>query len=285
MTLEELEAELLQLNNTIDSSVDGVTDAASQAQQAIYEFLNGYLNAFETTGGAFATGQDFSQRIAYIQKRLNDIIGDIYRPSIREYLNTYTTIEQTNIALQRSYNELTVDVEKIAPARKTIVKQAEYYLRQGLNDAYVQPAKYLIMQQVTNGVRLDDARKILRRWNQGELSAGSQLTSGRATPNLTKYATQVARDSMYGYNGSINEIIAEEYELDSFIYTGDIIRDSRPFCKHLVRLKRKIRLTELPALFKRYPEGLKPNTTMKNFFFVRGGYSCRHLAMAVKARS
>lgn len=257
-----------------------MTDAAAQAQEEVYKLILDLINQFEISDGRYVTNQNLSRRIGLLEKKIKDILGDIYTPSITEYLSTYRTIEETNIALHKSYNQLVVDVELLSPARKTLYNQAAYYLKDGLADAYIQPAKFLLMQQVTGGISLKDSQRILKKWNDGELTQG--LHNGRQTPNLTKYATQVSRDTLYGYYGAVNEIIAKEYDLSAFIYTGDIIEDSRPMCRHLVGLKRPIELEEMPALIKKYPEGLYPNTSSKNFIQLRGGYSCRHGAFAVK---
>lgn len=266
----------------MDGEVNVIESASTLTQQEIYKYLTGYINTFQIEDGRFVLGQDYSGKIAAIQRKMTELIGKLYRPAIPQYLNSYKTIEEINVGLQRSYNQLEVDVELLTPARKAVYNQAAYYMKEGLADAYVQPAKYLIMQGVTNGITLKDAQRVLKKWNDGELSAGSTLTSGRATPNLNKYAVQVARDSIYGYNGVINEIIADEYELDHLIYVGDVISDSRPSCAYLVGLKRKIALTEIPAVLKKYPQGIIPGTTMKNFFVKRCGYNCRHSATAVR---
>lgn len=285
MTDTQLERELYAMLEIMDGAIDTVTAAGQDTQSSIYKFLTDYINRFEIEDGRFVVNQDFTGRFAYIQRQMQRRIDTLFKPSITEYLSTYSKIEDINVSLQKSYNQLTVDVEKLSPARKSVYNQAAYYLKDGLAEAYVQPTKYLLMQQVTQGVTLKDSQRILKNWNKGDLSAGSQLTSGRATPNLTKYATQVARDSLHGYNGTINEVIATEYDLKAFKYVGDIIEDSRPFCRHLVGLKRTIKLSEVPGFVQKYPDGLKPNTTMKNFYVVRGGYACRHLAIAVRERS
>lgn len=274
---EQLLKELDKLHELIDGSINSVTDAAVESQQLVYEAVIDLVNRFEITDGRYVVNQNLAARMAALQKKMESILGDVYLPSIREYLSSYRTIEQTNISLQKSYNDLKVDVELLSPARKTIYNQAKYYLTEGLADAYIQPAKYLLMQHVTTGMSIKDSQRILSKWNDGE-------TVGTVKPaiNLQRYATQISRDSAYQYNGTINEIIAKEYELDAFIYTGDVIRDSRPLCRHLVGLRRTIKLEEMPPLIKKYPQGLYPDTTKENFLNVRGGYNCRHSAMAVR---
>lgn len=212
---------------------------------------------------------------------IKEILGDVYRPSIKEYLSTYSTIEETTIALNKSYNQLVIEKSLLTPARRSIYNQAEYYLTEGLADAYIQPAKYLLMQQVSTGVTIKDAERVLRNWNDGELTSG-KLASGRQTPNLQKYARQISVDSIHQYNGTIQQVIKDEFQLTKGVYVGDIIKDSRPFCKHMVGMKRKIEIDEIPDLIKRFPDGIIPGTTKKNFSVYRGGYGCRHLWMWVK---
>lgn len=265
----------------IDSTIDGVNDAATKAQQLIYEYLLKEINNFEVTDGRFVVGQDYTKRLAIITKKINAIISDIYNPSIKDYLGHYSTVDDITLALHKSYNELVIDKQKLTPARRIVYDQAEYFLTDGLADAYIQPAKYLLMQQVTTGITLKDAQGVLKQWNEGNLVSG-KLTSGRQVHRLQAYSTQVARDSLFQYSGTIQNIISKEYQLDKFVYVGDVIKDSRPFCKHLVGLRRKIELTEIPPLVEKYPDGLYPNTTKKNFYQVRGGYNCRHVAMPVK---
>lgn len=282
MSFDELIEALVNLSNTMDESIDAVHVASSNTQQRIYELLVRRLLQFDYIDGALDPTQPISHKVAKIQQEIEYIIAKLYTPRITEYLGTYQTVEDRNIALNKSYNELVISKSLLSPARKSIYDQAEYWLSDGLADAYVQPAKYLLLQSVTNGLSLKDAKSLLKNWNEGNLAKGGNLTSGRPTPRLQTYSTQVARDSLYSYNGAINETIAKEYGLTKFVYVGGLVQDSRPFCKHLVSLKRKIDITEVPPLVEKYPEGIIPGTTKKNFMVRRGGYNCQHQAMAVK---
>lgn len=281
MTIDELRKRLLEMSEGMDKSVDDVHKAASEAQKKIYDLLLNEVRRFELTDERFVLGQTYADKFALIEKRIKSLLGEYYAPSIKEYLGTYSTVEQTNIQLQKGYNDLVIKKSLLTPARRTVYDQAEYYLSEGLADAYIQPAKFILMQQVTTGGTLRDAESLLRNWNDGEIAPG-KLVVARQTPRLQAYATQIARDSIYSYQGSIQEIIKQEYQLTKFIYVGDIIKDSRPFCRHLVGLRRKIDIDEVPKLILQFPEGLKPDTTKKNFYVNRGGYSCRHTVMAVR---
>lgn len=122
---------------------------------------------------------------------------------------------------------------------------------------------------------------MLKNWNNGTLGNG-KLSSSVDNPRLQAYAGQIARDSLFQYNGTIQDNIGQKYNLTKFIYVGGLVKESRPFCKHLAGLDRKIDIEEIPELVKRYPEGLVPNTTRENFPTYRGGYNCLHNVMMVR---
>lgn len=263
----------------MDGAIDGVTIASKKAQDEIYAAIIAAINRFELHDGSYVVTQDYGARLARLTAKIESILGELYTPSIIEYLPTFRTVEETILRLQKDYNQLEIETELLSPARKALYAQAKYYLKDGLADGYIQPAKYLIMQHVTGGISIKDSERIIRNWNDGET-----VSEIRPTVNLQRYATQLSRDSLYGYYGSINEVIAKEYDLTAFIYTGDIIEDSRPMCRHLVGLKREIELNEMPALIQKYPQGLYPGTAKKNFIQLRAGYQCRHGAFAVQSK-
>lgn len=281
MNLRELERLLNEMTDGMDNAVGKVESASTSAQEQIYKALLAQINKFEIIDGRFVVGQNYSARLAVITKQINDILVNVYKPSIREYLGHYATVDDITLSLHKSYNELLIDKQKLTPARRVVYDQAEYFLTDGLADAYIQPAKYLLMQAVTTGITIKDAESALRNWNDGEAVSG-KLTSGRQVHRLQAYSTQVARDSIFQYNGTIQNIISKEYDLEQFIYVGGQVKDSRTFCIHLVNLNRKIKLNEIPELVKKYPQGLYPQTNMKTFYQFRGGYNCLHQAFPVK---
>lgn len=281
MTQQEATDKLKEQTIMMDSSISDFTATATITQEKIYGYLLAAINKFEINDGRFVANQDFGRRFGIIQKEIKSILAKDYMPSIKEYLNTYTSIDKSISGLHKSFNELEIDKNILTAARRTIYDQAEFYLTQSLNEAYVQPAKYLLMQGITNGITIKQGQDLLKNWNEGDLNAG-KITSGRKYPRLQAYTGQIARDSMFQYNGVIQDKIGEQYGLTNFIYVGGLVADSRPLCKHLVGLRRKIALSEIPKLIEQYPEGVIPNTTMKNFPIYRGGWNCLHNCMMVR---
>lgn len=280
MTRAELQYRINELHEKIEKSVNDLEKAALKVQEYIYIYLLGQLEQFELSGGRFLPQQaNFAKKIAEIETAIEQQIGQVYAPSVAEYLDIYSTIDDTHIALQKSYNDLVVEKKLLTPARMTIYSMAEHYLTTGVRTVYGQPVKYLLMQHVTNGITIKDSRKILEKWNSGET-----VGDVAKVPNLAAYSSQLARDAAYQHQGAINEIIAGKFGLKYFVYVGNIIRDSRPMCKHLIGLQRDIALSEMPALIAKYPQGLYKDTNESNFIQKRGGYNCRHEAFPVRKK-
>lgn len=281
MTRREIEKILSSMATVMDSRVDNIQARALDTQKLVFEFLISEVEKFDISEGRFVTGQDLNKRFAYIQRKMQEIINKGYNPAVAEYLKYYNTIETATIQQQSQYNDIDVSKELLNPVKQALYSQSSYYLTQGLSDAYIQPAKYLMMQYVVKGSTVKDMRSALERWDKGTLNAG-ELASDRHAPRLQAYSTQIARDTMYTYQGALQDVIKKEYGLTKFIYVGGLVKDSRPFCRHLVSLRRKIDIEEVPQLVIDYPQGLKPDTTKKNFSLCRGGYNCNHVVMFVR---
>lgn len=265
----------------MEKSVSDVNEYAKKAQQKIFEMLAKEIELFEVIDGNLNPEQAYARRFSVIQQKMNEIISSIYAPYIANYLDQYDHIEATTKKLQLDYNKIEVSENLINPSKKVFYEQAKYYLTSGLADAYVQPAKFMLMQHVVRGDNIKKMRSTLENWDKGQLKPGT-LASDIKAPRLQAYSTQIARDTMYSYQGAVQGVISKEYGLSHFIYVGGLVADSRPFCKHLVGLNRKVSFEEIPPLVIAYPDGLRPGTTKDNFLQVRGGFNCNHVAMAVK---
>ena len=280
MTLDELRKKLEELDNMMDEAVTSVQTAATYTQEIIYKTLLEQVDLLKLDNGNLDPTQDLAKRFAIIQKKMEGIIQSNFTKDLKPYFSSYNDVESQVVSLHKSYNEIEVDVKKLTPQKQAIYTQANYYLTEGLADNYIQPAKFLMMQQVTAGVDINQMRTALKQWDEGTLPAGKTASDSHA-PRLQAYSTQIARDTLYSYQGAIQDVIKDEYGLTKFIYSGGLLKDSRPLCRHLINLRRKIDLSEMPALIKKFPQGLRPNTTAKNWV-VQRPYNCIHTCMMVR---
>lgn len=283
--MAKLEHDIELLLAYIDNQVEKVAGVSTSLQSKIYDIVREELLKFEIKDGVLVPDQDLRKRLIELEDKIEAVLNTrIWDNTVNEFLSSYQTIQDRNVSMNRDYNQLEVDTKLLSPARRFIYDQALYALKTGIAPQYVQPVKFLLMQQVTAGASITESLKLLEKWDKGEASSG-KYTSGMPAPDLKRYATQIARDSAYAVDRNISSIIKERYQLDHFMYVGGIVEDSRPLCKHLVSMGGEISFDELPELIKRYPQGLYPDTTKENFMQKVGGYACRHKAFAVRKRN
>ena len=138
------------------------------------------------------------------------------------------------------------------------------------------------LRQTINGVYIQsddvEAQRLVDIVNNGTVAqanaAAEQLRTkfarDRAGNNLRRYASQMAQDSLMQFDASINTRIGIESGATKWKYYGDVIRDSRPFCrKHAGKVYTTEEIEEIWA-------GSWQGKAAGDPFIVRGGYNCRH---------
>lgn len=302
MTYTQLTAEMRAILAYMDANIEKVEEISEHLQERIYQMLVREITLFDTVEGYLTPSRDFKARILDIENKIYKILGQKnYTETVQYFVDTFQTIEQRNVKLHKSFNDIEVGITQVRPTTALLYEQAYDGLTSGLATAYVQPAKYLLMSQVTGGASINDALKQLEMWNDDKMVTGKFTQDGKPAPNLKRYATQLARDSAFAVNRNVNNIVKDKYDLTAIAYVGGVRRDSRPICEYLVSLKRPILLTEVDALFagnvppeamkfaeektkKGFLQGTIPGTNGDNFTQRCGGYNCLHQAMPVRAR-
>jgi len=95
-------------------------------------------------------------------------------------------------------------------------------------------------------------------------------------PFLQRYITQVTNDAVMTFNQEYLNTISEDLDVEYYIYSGTIIKDSRPFC--VARTGRLFTKEQVKSWGKLGSwQGKIPGTNEKTIFTYRGGYNCRHI--------
>ena len=92
---------------------------------------------------------------------------------------------------------------------------------------------------------------------------------------LERYIKQTTNDSVMTFNAEYIQTIAEDLDVEYYLYQGTLIQDSRPFC--VARAGRFFTKEEVQA----WPnlkgwQGRMAGTNSTTIFSYRGGYNCRH---------
>ena len=108
--------------------------------------------------------------------------------------------------------------------------------------------------------------KTLRKFIQG---------SDLEKPFLQRYIKQTTNDAVMTFNSEYIQTIAEDLDVEYYLYAGTIIEDTRSFCQ--ARTGRYFTTDEVKAWANlKGWQGRMAGTNSSTIFIYRGGYNCRH---------
>ena len=138
-------------------------------------------------------------------------------------------------------------------------------IRQSINGVYAQADQEKVRQlvEVANFGSEAASKKAIEELHR--VYAADKLGN-----NMRKYATVYTQDSIMQFNAQATVAHAKQAGVDKWIYYGDVIRDSRPFCAE--HAGKTFTTDEIYRLW----EGDWKGKAAGDPFIVRGGYNCRH---------
>ena len=205
-----------------------------------------------------------------LKRKIGDaLIGNaLYQSKVKEVLEGYKQLAN----LSDDFMSLILDdytrkqdlYEAILKANVNITKDA--LLGAGIRDNFSNAIRELLKANIAGVGDKRELRKILTQFIQG---------TETEKPFLQRYITQVTNDSVMIFNQEYLNTISEDLDIEYYIYSGTIIKDSRPFC--VARTGRLFTKEQVKSWGKLGPwKGKIPGTNEKTIFVYRGGYNCRH---------
>lgn len=92
---------------------------------------------------------------------------------------------------------------------------------------------------------------------------------------LNRYIKQTTNDAVMTFNSEYIQTIAEDLDVEYYLYAGTVINDSRAFC--VSRSGRYFTTDQVKAWANlKGWEGRMKGTNSSTIFIYRGGYNCRH---------
>ena len=262
----------------------------SDALQTLEGRITGYIqSAPETDGQLFDLEWAVSART-----ELRTAIEQDFLVEVQGILGDYTDVAARQLTMLNNYGTFTgVAQEAIASLQRLSFQGFEALAAQQLDTLATGVYQYSLtggtkaelidnLRGSINGIyQASDQEEVKRLVEIAQGSTGaaqkaavdklhSVYAADRLGNNLRRYATTYATDSLNQYSASITAATAREQGIDSFEYYGDVIRDSREFCKkHVGKIYTADEITEIWA-------GSWAGKSAGDPFIVRGGYNCRH---------
>lgn len=267
-----------QKQNVLAKSADGLLDSVSDIEKLIFAALEKWIDNLPQSGGKITVPpKDRAKAIEQMRQVIASVLNSSkWNDPALDYLRNLDVIDKLNGQIHNAFNN--ISLAEITAELSDIKKQAINEITskiggQGLASTFTQPLTEAVYRQVATGGSVSDVKNFLQQ---------TILSTPQTAGSLRRIVGQVAHDAVYQYDGLINQVIADRFKLNGFLYVGSIIDDSRELCRKLVNMK-KVSSTELSKILNsRQWDGLIPGTTSDNFMVYRGGYRCRHLAIPVR---
>jgi hypothetical protein len=249
------------------------------------------------------TGELYSTRLAIeIKPRLQQAIEELYLKPVQSFIKDYDKIAGVIVA---SYGKLPIPPEfkSITEADLVVIQQLKrlaFTNFQNLGNELANTLAGEVYQSTLVGRSFNDMVQTIREKINGiyqfsDNKKAQQLVEyisnnpdgaevdtaidelkqvyGRNTQgdSFVKYASLLVTDSIMGFDGQLAKFRADELGLNSYLYYGSIIKDSRDFCrKHTGKVYTEEQINQIWA------NDTAQGRDQGSPFIVRGGYNCRH---------
>lgn len=262
------------------------TEGIREIEKVILKEINKIFNDIDVKAGKIQSSEAAIRFLASMEKRIDEALKKAgYNSKVKDYLKNFNLIRRNNLDIHSLVNKADIPYESLNAITKLEVENTiDKLLGAGISRDFKFPIREALYRNITLGSSIQDAKKTIEDFiisNDGQAS------------KLLRYTTQVARDSINQYDGAIQTVIKNELGLNDFIYSGTIIKDSRCQCRYWVekgKLPREELIKEIAiANDGGYLGGCKcsgmiPGTNIDNFAMNRGGYACRHRAIATNLK-
>jgi hypothetical protein len=274
------------LERLTDSHQQRITEMLQLTENDIANYLQ---TAPDTDGAMFDVEWAVNART-----EMRRILEEDYLAQVQDMLGDYRAVAAEQLGMLNTYGTFTrVAPEAVAGLQRLSFQGFEALAAQQLDTlangvyqaALIGREKADFIQEVRgqiNGIyQASDQEEIRQLVEVAKNSTGARqqaaidrlhgvYAADRLGNNLRRYATGYATDSLNQYSATLTATTANEQGIDRFEYYGDVIRDSREFCKKHVG--KEYTREEITRIWNGSWAGKAPGDP----FIVRGGYNCRH---------
>lgn len=244
----------------------------------LYRFFQKEIDSYPQSNGRLTPDYDYTDSLA----KFDDLVlAFLINEDVLNYVNSgikdFDTLRKNNIKLHNELNGLGLSKSQ---SDYVLNLQGQVILNNLTQESairtwFINPFKAALSVSVETGASVSTVKRFLDAWYKKEKQSGI-LSGVNSIPNFNQYAGQLARDAVFKTNNAINDSVREVFGAEKFRYVGGLVRDTRQFCRYLVKLDRLIEYSEVPEIAKRYPKGLMRPFTIDTFSHNCGGYNCRH---------
>jgi hypothetical protein len=272
MTLQEVEHQLNRKWVYLSNSEVKLAEDVRKLQIKLFDLLSDKTLSeltFDKFGNVARTPKNF-ELIANIDQ-VFDVFNEKYQSEVinmfgNQLLGVTEYVKDYYLATGFAKNAILKGLEKAKWIENSIGFNGKEILKGGYLDTLLesdvvrQEVKDLMLKNLSSNQSLKKVTKDLKDFVKG---------SGDQAGKLERYYKQYAYDTFNQVDESINQQVADELQLNYFVYSGTKIKTTRKFCKDRIR-----------GVFTRAEAEAWDSEDWAGksgpFFPNRGGYNCRH---------
>ena len=267
---------LTELTAFLDGSIDNFSEDIPELQNQVFRRVSVLLKDLDLRRGNVKATAANLRKINRIKREIERLVlSDKYLKDVKtftEAFNKGTTLQTAYFATIK--NDFTppqfIETLRQASIDNTKVALTEAGIRANVVDKAGEIIQTNITERAAFSSLIDDMRIFLTETPE---NVGA----------LKRYTSQIVTDSLNVYTAEYNRFVSDSLDLQWFIYSGSLIKDSREFCKSLIK-KQFVHKSEFGKVARgnfipkpKDLKGLKPNTNAETLQINRGGFNCRHL--------
>lgn len=264
----------------IDRSEFAFLDGLEAVEKSVYNKILKMLRNFSQEEGRLIQTQASNSLLLNLRKEILSIIRkSVFIPRVNKFITQFDEVEKRNKSFYSRLLGTSVKTN-VSLEKKIIIDHVADSLTKtaSINQNFTDPIRKMMVDSVRYKQTFEEAESNLKRLVRGTGKGGL----------LKRYSSQIVRDSMNGFDGAVNDVIRDAFQLDGWRYVGSLIDDSRLNCENWIEGSGKFkiysigdgkyRVADLPAMIRiaKNRDGWNPNTTPETFAQYRGGYRCRH---------
>ena len=277
---------IIQKSDAVFTTAESEFDKKVKAsEQLIFDEILILVQELNIQAGRIKNDADAQKLLLSLENKIRAAFEKSgYNKAVYDLLSNFDTIAKNKITLHDVLNGKRITNDQINPIKRLAVQSTiDNLLGAGISKDLIYPIRQEIYRQALVGGTIKDAEAGIRKYilnNKGNDST------------LLRYASQVATDSMNQFAGTIESSIKDEFGFNAYRYVGSIILDSRCQCRWWVKqekISEEQLSVEIPIALNGgrldksgdcLCSGMIPGTNTSNFGIYRGGYRCRHKAIA-----
>lgn len=279
MTVEELSQ---QKRTVIDNGYSVFDDDIQAIQRNILKEVLRLMNRFAQKSGKIVAKDLSNKKTALLLKKLLSkfLNKETLKSQTSKFLKNFDDVEMITKKMLEKENKLDLSDFDLSTEKKMAIEKIAKSL---LNDDMIEvnlldPLQEIMYRQVTIGIGVKEAEAEFRNF-----IIGDEKNRGFAS----RYVKTIVRESLFRYDGMINQKAAIEFDLDSFRIVGPLRANSHISCIEMVRetgvlgafaKDGKYKREDVPKMLKVMEKrpGFVKGTNASNYYMNRNHWGCYH---------